>query len=133
MERVECLDGLCFSVTPYDDVSTIICIDVKSCMLADEMEYMDGWFSNETVIWKGAIPYHPIKAVPETTPAAVDITYEEMLLCTNSYTCFNPKGIVTNETEAKEFEKVECVFEFCIVVEPASSETDMVFCLTDME
>jgi len=75
-------------------------------VLAEKLEYMDGWFSNDTVLWDGNTPYSPIKTVPSTTPPTITIEYESMLYCLNSYTCYLPKDQVLNSTEAATYEMI---------------------------
>jgi len=76
----------------------MLCLD-EYCFKAIELSYLDGFFSNRSVIWDQLTAYEPLEIVPFTENYDVKLDLKNLTLCIDSYTCFTETEPITPESK----------------------------------
>jgi len=94
---VQCLDEVCFSVTPFSGNEITICLD-KECFLAEALDFEYAWADKLTVIWVNNSGYHPLSTIDYLDDANVSVSLNETYFCQQD-DCYYPLEFVNFTTE----------------------------------
>jgi len=96
--------------------------------MVDELNYLEGYFSNSTVLWLDTTPYSPIKRVPLDTPADITVALNTVNYNSNSYSSYSIKGL-NPAAKTPSGNTVGCVLDLCFFLTYNPTPSNSVICL----